>query len=126
MFNLVGWIALALGALAGWALRFFVIEPEHLQALCDAAAAPAGCVWRNWLLLATFPPRFGFVAIALGAVSWVLRRRPAAVFAGAALLAAGLGLFLYDTGWAASGALIALLRLPRIGDERPDPREFSA
>lgn len=126
MATLFGWVALAAGALLGWLGRFFVIEPERVQAICTAAAAPAWCEARAALLAATFPPRYGIVAVAAALACWALRRRPAAVAAALALFAAGLGLFLYDTGWAASGALIALLRLPRIGEEPADPREFSA
>lgn len=121
-----GWMACAAGALAGWACRFLVIEPEHVQALCTALPAPGWCAARQWLLVVTFPPRFGLFAMAMAAVCWVVQRRTATVAAALALFAAGLGLFLYDTGWSAAAAIAALLRWSRIADEGPDPREFTA
>lgn len=122
----IGWAVVAAGCLIGWLCRFFVIEPERLQALCSVAHAPAWCEARTLLLALTFPPRYGMVSVAAAAVCWALRRRPAAAAAYMALFAGGLGLYLYDTGWATSGLLAALLRLPRIGEEPPDPREFTA
>ncbi|MCC7258375.1 MAG: hypothetical protein IT486_08380 [Gammaproteobacteria bacterium] len=121
----VGWLLLAAGALAGWAARFVLIEPEHWQDLCSVAVPPLTCALRDAVVVITFPPRFSFAAAA-ALLAWVLRGRAAAACAGVALLAGGLGLFLYDTGWVASAVLAALLRLPRIGEEPPDPREFTA
>ena len=84
------------------------------------------CALRLELLSLTFPPRYSWVAIGAALICWALRGLPAAFFAALALAAGGLGLFLYDTGGSAAGVLLALLRLPRIGEEPPDPREFSA
>lgn len=119
-----GWLLLVLATLAGWAARFRVIEPEDLQALCSGPRPPAACAWRDQLLVLTFPPRFGLVAVAAAALAWMLRGRLAAACTGVALVAGGLGLFLFDTGWAASAVVAALLRLPRIGEEPPDPQQF--
>ncbi len=119
-----GWLLFGLATLAGWAARFLVIEPEGLHALCTGARSPALCTWRDQLLVLTFPPRYGLVAVAAAVLAWLLRGRPAAACAGVALVAGGLGLFLYDTGWAASAVVAVLLRLPRIGEEPPDPQQF--
>ena len=126
MVLVTGWLVLAVGCLAGWACRFLLIEPREMEVLCLSASAPAWCEARALLLSMSFPPRYGLVAVAAGVTCWAVRRRPAAAFAWTGLVAGGLGLFLYDTGWSASGVILALLRLPRIGEEPADPREFSA
>ncbi len=123
---IVGIIALLAGCILGWAGRYAMIEPDHLRVLCAAASAPAWCAARELFIDVTFRGLYGPVAVAAAAVSWVTRGRCATFAAVIALFAGGLGLYLYDTSWAASGVLAALLRLPRIGDEPPDPREFSA
>lgn len=121
-----GWLTLALAATLGWTLKFWLIEPDAVQALCTSATPPDWCTLRLELLSLTFPPRYGWIASGAALICWLVRGLPAAVFAELALAAGGLGLFLYDTGGAALGVLLALLRLPRVGEEPPDPREFSA
>jgi hypothetical protein len=123
---LAGLAALGCGCLLGWLGRYFVIEPEQALALCTGAAPPAWCAWRAQLIALTFPPRYGLAAVIAAVLAWKTRGRVAAGVAVLGLLAGGLGLYLYDTGWAASGVLALLLRLPRIGEEPPDPREFTA
>jgi hypothetical protein len=122
----LGVVALLLGCLLGWYGRYHVIEPDHLHALCNVAVPAAGCAARSLLIDVTFRGTFGFAAVACGAVAWVLRGRPAGAMATLGLLVGGLGLFLFDTAWSASGVLCILLRLPRIGEEPASPREFSA
>lgn len=123
---LAGVAMLGCGCLLGWYGRYFVIEPEQAQALCAGATPPAWCGARAQLLAVTFPPRYGLAAVIAAVIAWMTRGRVAAAAALFGLLAGGLGLYLYDTGWAASGVLALLLRLPRIGEEPPDPREFTA
>jgi len=121
-----GLLALAIGGLLGWLGRYFVIEPTTIQSLCAAANAPAWCTPRAWLITVTFAGWWGRASIGFALAGWVTHRRAATAFALLALFSGGLGLFLYDATWAASGVLAALLRLPRIADEPSDPREFSA
>lgn len=123
---LAGLLALAVGCLLGWLGRYFLIEPTAIQSLCAAGTAPAWCAPRELLITVTFGGWWGRAAVASALLGWVVRRRAAAACALVALFTGGLGLFLYDATWAASGVLAALLRLPRIVDEPPDPREFSA
>ncbi len=123
---IAGLIALLAGCLLGWLGRYFVIEPEHVHALCTASVPAAWCAVRDLLIGITFRGSWGLVAVAATLLAWVLRGRAAAAVALLGLLAGGLGLYLYDTAWAASGVLGILLRLPRIGEEPPNPREFSA
>jgi hypothetical protein len=122
----IGVVALVIGCLLGWAGRYLVIEPHELQALCAAALAPGWCAGRAAFIDLTFQNPYGPLAVAAAAVAWVTRRRTAEFAAVIALFAAGLGLYLYDTNWAASALIATLLRLPRIGEEAPDPREFTA
>ena len=126
MAMLAGLIALASGCLLGWASRYFVIEPDQIAALCAVQLPPAWCAARSLLIAVTFHGVYGFAAVGAAVAAWVLRRRTAVAFAVFALFVGGLGLYLYDTGWAASAVLIALLRQPRVGEDPPDPREFTA
>lgn len=121
-----GIVALLAGCALGWYGRYFVIEPEHLHALCSASGAGRLCAVRAALIDVTFRGSYGLTAVGAAVLAWMLRGRAAAVVAGVGLFAGGLGLHLYDTGWAAAGVLGILLRLPRIGEEADDPREFSA
>jgi hypothetical protein len=121
-----GLLALLAGCLLGWYGRYFVIEPDHLHALCNVTVPAAGCAARSLLIDVTFRGTFGLAAVAAGVVAWVLRGPTAVVVATLGLAAGGLGLFLFDTAWSASGVLCILLRLPGVGEEHPNPREFSA
>ena len=123
---LLGLLVLAAGTYLGWAARFMVIEPQALHTLCETAAPPALCALRDALIALTFPPHYGQAGLALAVLAWFTRRRAAAGFAVAALFAGGLGLYLYDPAWSTPAVLAALLRLPRVGEEPPDPREFMA
>jgi len=122
----LGLIGLAIGCLLGWASRYFIIEPDQVQALCAAVPPPAWCAARLLVIELTFRGTWGLVGVGAAVAAWVLRGRAAATFVVIALLAGGLGLYLYDTSWAAAAVLAALLRLPRLGEEPSDPREFSA
>jgi hypothetical protein len=119
-------VALLAGCALGWYGRYFVIEPEHLHALCSASAAGLLCTARAALIDLTFRGSYGLSAVGPAVLVWVLRGRAAVVVAGLGLFAGGLGLHLYDTGWAAAGVLGILLRLPRIGQEADAPRDFTA
>jgi hypothetical protein len=123
---IAGLIALLAGCLLGWYGRFFVIEPGHMHALCAAAAPPAWCAVRGWLIEVTFLGTYGVLAVGGAAACWLLRGRPAAFFAVLALGAGGLGLYLYDTAWAASGILAALIRLPRVGRAAQETQQSAA
>ena len=122
----IGLIALLAGCLLGWAARYFVIEPDQMPALCAAALPPAWCAARELLIDVTFRGTWGLAAVGAAVAAWVVRGRTAAACAAIGLFAGGLGLYLYDTGWAASGVLAALLRLPRVSENTPDSREFTA
>ena len=121
-----GLVVFAAGCLAGWLGRYFVIEPAAMHAVCGGPAPAGWCAARDVFIHATFSRYYGIASVAAAVACWVLRGRAAAVFAMTALLAGGLGLFLYDASWSAAGVLIALLRTPRIADEQPDARDFTA
>jgi hypothetical protein len=110
----VGVVALVAGCLAGWYGRYFVIEPAALHAVCGAAARPEWCAARDDFIAFTFTGTPGIAAVALAAAGWVLRGRLAAACVVAALLVGGATLVLYDTAWAATAVLAALLRAVRV------------
>jgi hypothetical protein len=122
----IGLAMLVAGCVFGRGARYFMIEPAAVHALCAASLAPGWCDARALLIAVTFRGTWGIAAVAGAAAAWLLRGRVAAACAVMALFAGGLGLYLYDTSWAASGILAALLRLARVAEDPPDPREFTA
>lgn len=122
----IGFIVLAAAAALGWLGRYRLIEPESLAAACAAAAGgPAGaCALRGLLVQVTFSGTFGIAAVGAAALAWLPLGRLSAALALAALVPGGLGLFLFDAGWAASGTVAALLRLAAAG--RPAPQSGEA
>ena len=110
----VGLVALVAGWLAGWYARYFVIEPVALHATCGAVVRPEWCATRDDFIALTFSGAPGMTAVGLAAAGWVFRGRLAAACVIAALLVGGATLVLYDTAWAATAVLAALLRLVRV------------
>jgi hypothetical protein len=108
-----GFGVLAAAVALGWLGRWRVIEPEALAALCAAAgAAPSpACALRGLLVQVTFSGSLGISAVGAAALAWLPLGRLSTALALAALVPGGIGLFLFDAGWAASGAVAALLRL---------------
>lgn len=107
------WLAPAvvmLGALALASLvRYRLVEPAELTALCAAAPREtAECVLRSVAVQAFVNQRIGIAALACALAALLTRRRALAL---PALAAAGLGLVLYSTDWAAPAALLAALAL---------------
>jgi uncharacterized membrane protein len=91
--------------------RYRLVEPAALTALCDALPWDSTtCIVRSLTVQAFADGRLGMLALALAVLALVTRWRTVGLFA---LAAAGAGLVLYSTRWAAPAALLAGLALLR-------------
>ena len=101
--------ALLLASLA----RYRLVEPAALTALCDAMPWDSPrCILRSLTVQAFAAERLGMLALALAVLALLTRWRTLGLFA---LAAAGAGLVLYSTRWAAPAVLLAALALLRAG-----------
>jgi hypothetical protein len=102
--------AVVLGALLLASLaRHRLVEPAALTALCDAMPFDSPrCILRSLTVQAFAAERLGMLALALAVLALLTRWRKVGLFA---LAAAGAGLVLYSTRWAAPAALLAALAL---------------
>ena len=99
--------------LAGLA-RYRLVEPAGLTALCDALPwESTTCILRSLTVQAFAGERLGMLALALAVPALLMRWRALGLFA---LAAAGAGLVLYSTRWAAPAALLAGLALLRAAE----------
>ncbi|MCC7311085.1 MAG: hypothetical protein IT510_07555 [Sulfuritalea sp.] len=97
--------ALVLASLA----RHRLVEPAALTALCDAMPwESTTCILRSLTVQAFAGGRLGMFALALAVLALLTRWRTVGLVA---LAAAGAGLVLYSTRWAAPAALLAALAL---------------
>jgi hypothetical protein len=97
--------ALLLASLA----RYRLVEPAALTALCDAMPWDSpSCIVRSLAVQAFVDGRLGMLALALAVLALLTRWRTVGLIA---LAAAGAGLVLYSTRWAAPAALLAGLAL---------------
>jgi hypothetical protein len=100
--------ALLLASLA----RYRLVEPSALTALCDAMPWDSPpCIVRSLTVQAFANERLGMFALTLAVLALLTRWRTVSLIA---LAAAGAGLVLYSTRWAAPAALLAGLALLRI------------
>lgn len=89
--------------------RYRLVEPAALTALCDALPWDSTtCILRSLTVQAFAGGRLGMFALALAVLALLTRWRAAGLVA---LAAAGAGLVLYSTRWAAPAALLAALAL---------------
>jgi hypothetical protein len=109
--NLLPWLALlAVGLATAW-LRYGLIQPSHVAALCGDAGSPAWCTWRQWLVLGFLHDVYGVLALVAAALA-LFSRRPAVAWLAAALGLFALGLYCYQAG--ALAFLVGCLRLLRL------------
>lgn len=110
------WLALlAVGAATAW-LRYGLIQPSHIAAMCGDAGSPWWCTWRQWIVLGFLRNVYGVLALVVAACALLSRRLAVA------WLAAALGLFALELYCFQSGALAALagcLRLLRLQADSP-------
>jgi len=105
-----GLSALAVGLALGFALRYLVIEPRQIGQLCGGVGIPWWCAPRAGLIKAHEWFAYGVGAGLCAAIAWWRDDRR---WAAAALACAGLGLVLYNSELAATGLLLALIKLSR-------------
>jgi hypothetical protein len=124
----IGLLVFATGCLIGWIGRYQLIEPDDLYQVCLGAQRPWWCEVRQDLIAATFTVRgiYGWIAAGSAVASWLLDGPIVAAFVMLALLAGGMGLFLYAAAGAALGVLLAFLRLARLREIMAKPPEFRA
>ena len=104
-------IALCAALLLASLARYRLVEPAALTAVCDAVPwESTTCIVRSLTVQAFADGRLGMLALALAVLALVTRWRTVGLFA---LAAAGAGLVLYSTRWAAPAALLAGLALLR-------------
>lgn len=125
------WLLIALTGLAAVALRALLIEPSDIAHLCDAAASPGWCGWREAAVAGFLGYGYGYAALgaALLALLW---NRPLAAWLAAALGLAALQLYCFEAG--AFALLLGSLRLIRLQatghvpptQHRPGQREIQA
>jgi hypothetical protein len=102
-------LALSAALLLASLARYRLVEPAALTALCDAMPWDSPrCIVRSLTVQAFANGRLGIFALALAVLALLTRWRSAGLIA---LAAAGAGLVLYSTRWAAPAALLAGLAL---------------
>jgi hypothetical protein len=109
--SIVVWIVCAAAILAlAFVIRFLWIEQTEIGLACAAVPAPWWCLPRTAIIHVHQYNGWGLAALCGGIAALLFRWRWAAILG----LAAGLlGLVLYNTGLAAVGLLLTLLRLLR-------------
>lgn len=109
--RLLPWVALLVVGLATAWLRYGLIQPSHIAALCGDAGSPAWCAWRQWLVLGFLHDVYGVLALVAAALALFSQRLAVAWLAAAVGLFA-LELYCYETG--ALALLMGCLRLLRL------------
>jgi uncharacterized membrane protein len=104
------WLAIAVVGLAAAALRSLLIEPSAIAHLCDVAASPGWCAWRQAAVLGFLGYGYGYAALAATLLT-LLWKHPLAAWLAAALGLAALQLYCVDAG--AFALLLGGLRLIR-------------
>jgi len=104
------WLLVALTGAAAFALRALLIEPSTIAHLCDAAASPGWCAWRQAAVTGFLGYGYGYAALA-AALLTLLWKHPLAAWLAAALGLAALQLYCADAG--AIALLVGGLRLVR-------------
>ena len=112
------WLLIALVGLAAAALRALLIEPSAIAHVCDAAASPGWCSWRQAAVNGFLNYGYGYAALAAALLA-LLCKHPLAAWLAAALGLAALQLYCVDAG--AFALLVGSLRLIRWQATRLEP-----
>ncbi|MGE0667907.1 MAG: hypothetical protein AB7O49_15230 [Sphingomonadales bacterium] len=111
-----GLIACAASFGAGYVIRYEFVEPEAMGAACERGN-PWWCPLRTGFIMFTEWGGFGWLSMALAVVAVIaLARRSVAAsrwIAVIALVAAGLGMILYNNTMSVPAAILALICLIR-------------
>ena len=110
---ITGAVLLALGA--ALYLRYGIIQNTPIGLACEAGEASLTCDVRIAVILLFIRSVFGWTALIAAAVNFV---RPNAVVFGIGLVAAAMGLVLYNTRLSALAVPLLLLSLARAAPER--------
>ncbi|HYH69829.1 MAG TPA: hypothetical protein VEX16_00820 [Methyloceanibacter sp.] len=110
---IAGAVLLALGA--ALYLRYGIIQNTPIGLACEAGEASLTCDVRLAVILLFIRSVFGWTALIAAAVNLV---RPNAVVFGIGLVAAAMGLVLYNTRLSALAVPLLLLSLARAAPER--------
>jgi hypothetical protein len=110
---ITGAVLLALGA--ALYLRYGIIQNTPIGLACEAGEASLTCDVRIAVILLFIRSAFGWTALIAAAVNLV---RPNAVTFGIGLVAAAMGLVLYNTRLSALAVPLLLLSLARVVPER--------
>jgi hypothetical protein len=112
--------AIVLAALAAVSLghalfvRYYAIEQTSVALACQAGAETMICMSSRLLLALHIPPSLGIAALVVALLNLV---RPSVVLCGAALVAAGHGLVIYNTALSALAVAVLVLSLARPAPE---------
>jgi hypothetical protein len=104
------WLVVLAFIVIGMALKYWLIEPEHMGAACMADQQPWWCYPRLVLVLGMIYGWWGGAAIALVCLSVYLRPETALPWLLAGMAIASLALVIYSAGWASVALLTGLLR----------------
>lgn len=109
--NLLFWLlpAIAIGGIFAWG-RFALVEPAPMIAACEGSAMQGICFWRQIIVEVFVHQRVGWMAVAAGLLSTVLRW---SWLASVAVAAGVVALLLYTAELGAIGLLLGLLVLFR-------------
>ena len=108
-------LAGALG-IALWA-RYGLIEPVSMATTCNATSMPMRCIVRDYVIVTTIFPLWGYIALAAGLSALLMRRFDLTLLA---LVAGAIVLVLYAGASAAAGFLLGWITLAGLGArERP-------
>ena len=111
-----GLLACALSFVAGYFIRYQFVEPEAMGAACERGN-PWWCPLRTGFIMFTEMNGFGWLSLLLAVVAAVVLARGSARtarwMAVIALIAAGLGMILYNNTMSVPAAILALICLIR-------------
>jgi hypothetical protein len=110
------WLAAVTALAVGYAayMRYSLIENSTIGLACEGGAVTFVCASRRLAIALFTPSAFGGVAVAAAVLNLV---RPSVVLCTVALVAAGLGLVLYNAALAALAVALLILSLARPAPE---------
>lgn len=109
--RMLPWLALLVVGLAAAWLRYGLIQPSHIAAMCGDAGSPWWCPLRQWMVLGFLHDVYGVLALVAAACA-LFSGRLALAWLAAALGLFALELYCYETG--ALALLVGCLRLLRV------------
>ena len=118
-----GTLLAVLCALLGLVLRYDLIEPTAIGALCDTGGGPWWCGPRTALIVVTEVDGLGWLALVLAGLALAQRRR-GSVAAHFAMAVGGAGLILYNATLSAVAVVVAALYLAWLRQRAAKPAQL--